>query len=520
MKCPVFKSIKEVKFIVDEIRKRHRSAMVHDIRECGDLMVEVDAEVAEAIENVEANGLPESVMAFNLAEVSDEERTRVYCRRFGYCNPLLLKKMSEDENFGKLPKLIDLNEDYAIMDAAKFRKKPHYRNDPELSMGRPPWFRVYVDGTGGGMSMGCESYEGAIGSYLFVCSSTGEIHHKLYARHEQFPAALFQFLVHVGGEGNRCHEIYCDTFAVNISSEVEEVAAMFMVKVIPVSAETPQEVSFVETANRVIAGRSRAMLLGAPHLPKWCWELADKHAGLVGRLLPQSTRGWKCSYYLNTGKAPYWHHMFVHVFGAPCVFSPMEGPVHKRATQTIEEYYVGVQHPMALVLQKSDMKLISVSKKKVIVYESIMYVAPLSYSSERLGADIMARSIQREREPDGGKQWPKHLQSTKSVSAHNIPIPNTTAPIGMRAPTRPDERADTQSPSQGEGVIVPEHIGYNDDLASGILALKEKAQSTISDPGIRRKVIDSITNLQEMSRHGLLRVVNSKEVRRPMPKLT
>jgi hypothetical protein len=88
-------------------------------------------------------------MAFNLAEVSDEEKTRVYCRRFGYCNPLLLKKMNEDENFGKLPKLIDLNEDNAIMDAAKFRKKPHHRNDPELSMGRPPWFRVYVDGTGG-----------------------------------------------------------------------------------------------------------------------------------------------------------------------------------------------------------------------------------------------------------------------------------------------------------------------------------------------------------------------------------
>jgi hypothetical protein len=37
-------------------------------------------------------------------------------------------------------------------------------------------------------------------------------------------AALFQFLVHVEGEGNRCHEIYCDTFSANISAEVEEVA--------------------------------------------------------------------------------------------------------------------------------------------------------------------------------------------------------------------------------------------------------------------------------------------------------
>ena len=59
------------------------------------------------------------------------------------------------------------------MDQAKFKKKTHGRTDPELSQGRPPWFRVYVDGAGGGKSMGCESYEGAIGSYLFVCSSTG-----------------------------------------------------------------------------------------------------------------------------------------------------------------------------------------------------------------------------------------------------------------------------------------------------------------------------------------------------------
>ena len=49
--------------------------------------------------------------------------------------------------------------------------------------------------------MGCESYEGAIGGYLFVCSSTGDMHHKLYASHEQFPAAMFQFLVHVESEG-------------------------------------------------------------------------------------------------------------------------------------------------------------------------------------------------------------------------------------------------------------------------------------------------------------------------------
>jgi hypothetical protein len=515
MPCPVFQNMSRVKLIVSEIRKRNISAMVHDLDSNDDindisLAMTVDDEIAVAINGLGEKGIPDSVMAFNLAKVSDEERSRVFCRRFGYCSPLLLKIMSEDKHFGELPKLVELNEDNAIMDAAKFKKKPHHRNDPDISMGRPPWFRVYVDGTGGGNSMGCESYEGAIGSYLFVCSSTGEIHHKLYASHEQFPAALFQFLVHVEGEGNRCHEIYCDTFAVNISAEVEEVAALFFVKVIPVSAGTPQEVSFVETANRVIAGRSRAMLLGAPHLPKWCWALADKHAVYVGRLLPQSTRGWKCSYSLNTGKAPDWRHMFVHVFGAPCAFSPMEGPVHKRSAQTIDGYYVGVQHPMALVIIKSDMKLISVSQKKLVVYESI-YVAPLSFSSERLLKDIEGRSdAGQSKACDEAVKRPEHVQSIKSVSAHTLPIPNTTAHRHMRPPTTLDESADTQASSLGEGLVVPEHQSYSDDLASGILALKKKAETTISDPGIRKRVIDSITNLQDVS----ARVVDKGQLKR------
>jgi hypothetical protein len=166
--------------------------------------------------------------------------------------------------------------------------------------------------------MGCESYEGAIGGYLFVCSSTGDIHHKLYASHEQFPAAVFQFLTHVESEGYRCHELYCDTFSVNISAEIEEVLGLFQVKLVPVSAGTPQEVSFAETSIRVVAARSRAMMLGAPHLPRWCWALADKHSVYVGRLLPQSTRNWKSAYFLNRKMAPDWRNMAVHVFGALC----------------------------------------------------------------------------------------------------------------------------------------------------------------------------------------------------------
>jgi hypothetical protein len=69
----------------------------------------------------------------------------------------------------------------------------------------------------------------------------------------------------------------------------------------------------------------------------------------------------------------------------------------------------------------------------------------------------------------------------------------------MRPPTTLDKSANTQSPSLGEGLVVPEHSSYNEDLAEGILALKQKAESTIKDPNTRKKIIDSIENLLDAS---------------------
>jgi hypothetical protein len=87
------------------------------------------------------------------------------------------------------------------------------------------------------------------------------------------------------------------------------------------------------------------------------------------------------------------------------------------------------------------MKLISVSKKKVVVYESI-YVAPLSFSSERLLKDIEGRSdaVQPEARVDSASK-PEHVQSIRSVSVHTLPTPNTTAHLHMRPPTVLDESA-------------------------------------------------------------------------------
>ncbi len=75
--------------------------------------------------------------------------------------------------------------------------------------------------------MGSTLYQGAVGGYVFACPVSGRIKIKLYASAEQYPAMLFQILQEIESEGFICREIYCDTYAVNISAAAEEVASMF-----------------------------------------------------------------------------------------------------------------------------------------------------------------------------------------------------------------------------------------------------------------------------------------------------
>ena len=69
-----------------------------------------------------------------------------------------------------------LNEDNVVADLAKWKRGPYKRNDPDKKLDSPPWWHVNCDGYGGGNSMGGASEEGAIGSYLFTCRSTGSKH--------------------------------------------------------------------------------------------------------------------------------------------------------------------------------------------------------------------------------------------------------------------------------------------------------------------------------------------------------
>ncbi len=99
--------------------------------------------------------------------------------------------------------------------------------------------------------MGDMSYQGGIGRYVFACPS-GAIKSKLYGSTEQFPSILFQVLQEIETEGYVTRELYVDTHSVNLSRAAEEVACMFRVKIIPVSAGTPQEMTYAKSAVRTI----------------------------------------------------------------------------------------------------------------------------------------------------------------------------------------------------------------------------------------------------------------------------
>jgi len=308
-------------------------------------------------------------LVFNEVKATKLERARLWCRRFGYCDTAIFALMASMPEYGDFPHLPYLNEDDLVKDQAKFSRKSFPRNDSSTTMDCPPWWRVYIDGYGGQNSLGGESYEGAVGSYLFVCCSTGSADLRLYASHEQFPVALHQFLRRVQAEHFKVHCIYCDTFSVNISEDVEEVCALFECVILPVSAGTPQEMAFAESMVRVIKRMSTAMLAGAPHLPVDSWATADKYAVYVHDFLPSKTRGGHCPFVLRTGKVINWKLLSIHTFGAPLQYAPIDGPIHKRAPVTLPGYFHGIQWPAVVVRRKEDMKLINVARQKIRVHE-------------------------------------------------------------------------------------------------------------------------------------------------------
>jgi hypothetical protein len=89
---------------------------------------------------------------------------------------------------GDFPELPTLNEDDVVMDLAKMNRRSFPKNEANIMMNCPAWWRVWLDGYGGQDSMGGGSYEGAVGGHLFCCASTGSTDQRLCASHLQWVA--------------------------------------------------------------------------------------------------------------------------------------------------------------------------------------------------------------------------------------------------------------------------------------------------------------------------------------------
>jgi hypothetical protein len=337
------------------------------------------------------------------------------------------------------------------------------------------YWRLYVDGYGGLRSMGDMSYQGGIGGFVFACPK-GSVKTKLYGSTEQFPSILFQVLQEIETEGYVTREIYVDTHSVNLSKAAEEVAAMFRVRLIPVSAGTPQEMAYAESAVRVIGQMGRTLMCGAPHLPQFCWGLADLYATYIHGFLPQAKLKMS-PYESRTGRKPDLDIFFVKVFGAPCQYAPIDGAEHKRGRKTEWGWFVGMQMPMCLVLRPEDEKILSVSRKKILVHEE--YYAkynPANGNNPLKNFDVPVlnldelktetENLESIREYKERLQIPDHVLSIKSLSDYRKhPELNEETP-----PTHPSpemmKALSYQTPDSGENTVVhvPEHEAWNRNL--------------------------------------------------------
>ena len=135
-----------------------------------------------------------SSLVLNEAKLSEKEKAWLWHWRWGHGDWNGPVRASEDMDEADKLTTVKLNVDCAICDKARFKRGSFPRNDPTLHAADPPFWRCYVDGYGGQESLGGESYDGAIGGYVFYCRSSKTLRNKLYASHEQFPVLLYQFL--------------------------------------------------------------------------------------------------------------------------------------------------------------------------------------------------------------------------------------------------------------------------------------------------------------------------------------
>ena len=359
------------------------------------------------------------VNVLNVSKLKEEQTARLWHFRLLHRDGEVPVEMTRRERASGIKCSTVLNEDCATCDHSHLKVAPFKRiskDNPVFGIREKfePWERVHCDGYGGQDSMGCKSYDGAVGGFVFVCVATRARRRYLYSTKAQYPVILNRFFIWLDFQKRKCRIIVVDTDAILVSQETEAVADDWHCTIQPISAGTPQENAIAEKAVGDMRRDSRAVMLGAPHLPKWCWGLADGWVCYVHYLLPNRSNSNVSPYQLCEGRIPDLVQLFVHVFGCPVSFKPMKKTKgwskDKNAAIAIAGWFVGVAWPRVLVLRKCDMKVVAVSRKKVICYEHIYCLPPHQNP-------IMNRlvSIDDWKEEYDEEYVPKSVQSVKVI---------------------------------------------------------------------------------------------------------
>jgi len=434
-----------------------------------------------------------TVLILNEGKLKKDKYERLLHWRLGHTNSKALQSMDLIEKS-------HLNENCFCCNEAKFKRAPFPKNEGAFVAVAEPYWRLYIDGFGGQKSLGCESLDGAKGGIICVCPVSGSMILKLYASLKQFPAILYQVLQDVERQGFVCREIMVDTFVVNLSAAAEEVAALFKTRIIPISAGTPQELAYAERAVKTIGEISRAMLLGAPHLPNSLWGLSDLNAAYVKDVLPQPDRGNKSPYFFRHNRNPDIDHLHIKVFGCPCQFSPIDGPEHKRASKTEWGYFVGMQWPMCLVYKPDTNQVLSVSRKKLVCHEG-MYAHFDPTKTPVPNATI--HTLDTTREMEKLKQHFEHIKTshhegygTQVNGVHSIKVlrdSNLNQNLNEDLPQPPINTS--QPENQGENLYEPEKFLDEDSLLEKINEYKEKAKDNAESQYLR--IVEAIKNVRD-----------------------
>ena len=254
------------------------------------------------------------------------------------------------------------------------------------------------------------------------------------------------------------------------------------------------------------------------------WALCDKYAVYVHDFLPISTRNFHCPFYLRTGRAVPWKILAIHVMGAPCIYAPMDGPIHKRGEMNMEGHFMGIQWPAALIKRKSDGKILNVSRKKIHVYES-SYLAKLDQRVEHPGeipaeAKIVANDFETTSEEVGGAaqdggsasistelalrpELDKNMvQSIKSLREHRFLLPGQAGTA--RAATKLDEAAAAEYVQfGGEGEYVDNICNENEfaKLTDLLEKAKTAAENGVAKPSIRSQVLAKLKSACDLAKY-------------------